>query len=331
MPEPAEPVRVGIVGTGVMGHRHARAWAQLGLRPVAFQVRRPRSPLAGFEDVPLVEELDAFLDAVDVVDICTPTDTHPAFAHAAAAAGRATMCEKPLALGADAAQAIVDDFAARGVPFQVSHFLRFHPHYRRLAELVEAGAIGRPIAVRASRLMASPVATRPWFADTARSGGVLSDLMIHDLDVAAWIGGPVTGLDAMRTEGVDATAFALLRHASGVVSRVECSWSYPRPTLVSELEVVGDAGVVHYAAATGRGVLRTADRETVWADEPVEHEDVVRAECANLLALRAGDPDAIPTAALGVEAVRLVERARDAADAAASTSASDASADRSLP
>lgn len=307
--------RIGIIGAGVMAADHAAAWRAVGHPPVALHVRGAvRAAPEALAGAAMLLDLDEFLAAVDVVDICTPTDTHPALALAAARAGKDAACEKPLALGGDAARTVVDAFAAARRVLQVGHFLRFHPAYRRLVELVHEGEIGTPIAHRSSRMSSSPFEGRAWLADPARSGGVITDLMIHDVDLALWLGGPAREVDACLAGAHGRTAFALLRHDE-LTSRLEASWDEPAFTFRTHAAVIGTAGAVGYDAISGRGVLRRSGRDDlIWAAEPVPAIDVFRAEAENLLALRRADPDALATTGLAVRAVQTVEAARQSAE-----------------
>ncbi len=85
-------------------------------------------------------------DDVDIVDICSPDYAHAAQAIAAAQAGKHVLCEKPLALSLDEAEAVREAVRAAGVKFMVAQSMRFHPRWRALKRLVDG--IGRPVFAR---------------------------------------------------------------------------------------------------------------------------------------------------------------------------------------
>jgi predicted dehydrogenase len=173
MAEGVSTPRVGLIGTGFMGAVHASAWRTIGAPVAALLVRpggeRPTNP--DLADVDVHTDLDAFLTAVDVVDICTPSDTHVELALAAAAAGRPTLCEKPLSLDVADALRVVTAFERAGVLLQVAHVVRFFPEYVAAREAVARGEIGDPAVLRLSRLTFAPDrGSDSWFADERRSG-----------------------------------------------------------------------------------------------------------------------------------------------------------------
>src|SRR4051812_46664277 len=138
------------------------------------------------------------LSAVDAVWICTPTSSHRALVEAAAAAGVAIFCEKPLATTLADAEAMTA--AASAVPAQVGLVLRTSPAYRALADLVHGGEIGAPMAVvfRDDQYLPNQGQyASEWRADvTVAGGGTLIEHSIHDLDVLRWLLGDATSVVA---------------------------------------------------------------------------------------------------------------------------------------
>src|SRR5689334_18376956 len=239
--------RVGLIGTGFMGSVHAAAWRAIGAPVTNLLLPQGRErpadqALAGAE---VHGSLDDFLASIDVVDICTPSDTHVELALAAAAAGRPTLCEKPLSLDPDDAMGVVTAFEQAGVLLQVAHVVRFFPEYAAARDAVARGEIGDPAVLRLARLTFAPHrGADSWFADEQRSGGLFFDLMIHDLDYARWIGGEVTSVQARSSGGARAYGLAVLTHASGALSHVEASWAEPAPVFRTRLEIAGARGIV---------------------------------------------------------------------------------------
>jgi predicted dehydrogenase len=237
--------RVGLIGTGFMGSVHAAAWHAVGAPVSDLLVRPGVTAPSGFAGVDTHTDLEEFLAAVDLVDICTPSDTHVALATAAAAAGRPTLCEKPLTLEVADALDVVGAFDRAGVPLQVAHVVRFFPEYVAARDAVARGDIGDPAVIRLARLSFAPDrGAESWFADEARSGGLFFDLMIHDLDYARWIGGEVTQVYARASGGLRSYGIAVLTHASGAISHVEASWAEPLPVFRTRLEIAGSHGLL---------------------------------------------------------------------------------------
>ncbi len=262
--------RVAIIGTGEMGRRHAEAWHRLGAEVVVHSRSAERGrAFASEHGVRSVTEPAEVLAAADVVDICTPTDTHATLAHWAAGAGLHVVCEKPLARSAAEGQTMIDACVDAGVGLCVAQVQRYLPAYVAARDAVAAGRIGRPKEFTFFRQVESP-GPQTWFADLARSGGVLVDLAIHDLDYARWVAGEVgevAGSTAPRADpGSPLRSTATLTHVDGVTTRIEAVWDVPGTALRSTFELAGDEGVLRYDSAPTQ-ILTDRTGAVVYADD----------------------------------------------------------------
>jgi predicted dehydrogenase len=193
-----------------------------------------------------VTDLDSVLadDEIDAVDICLPTPIHRDVAERAFAAGKHVFLEKPLALTAEDAEAIVRAAEQSGGIFMVGLVLRFWPEYVELHRLVERGELGRPRAVFTQRL-SPPADWADWLRDRTQSGGTPVDLMIHDFDqMDALLGTPRT-VYASEPEPGHVHAVVEYEAGSGIA---EGSMAMPRSyPFSSDIRVLGDRGVAEYA------------------------------------------------------------------------------------
>jgi len=121
--------------------------------------------------------------AVDAVVIASSTDTHADLVEAAARAGKAVFCEKPLDLDRRRAEACLAVVAECGVPLMVGFNRRFDPHFARLERQLRDGRIGRLELLSITSRDPSP----PPLAYVRVSGGLFRDMMIHDFDMARWL------------------------------------------------------------------------------------------------------------------------------------------------
>jgi predicted dehydrogenase len=241
-----------------MGAYHAAGWSRTPAQLVGFHSleQGQMDRLIAQHGGRTFATLDALLDAVDVVDICTPTHLHHAMVLQAAARGRHIICEKPLARTAEQGEALVAACRQAGVKLLVAHVVRFFPEYAQAKALVERGEIGRVGVVRLKRVSFQPRrAEDNWFLDVARSGGMMLDLMIHDLDYARWVAGEVESVFArsVRSARPDAPgdyALAILRHTNGALSNIEGGWAYPPPLFRTSLEIAGDGGLIEHPAGS---------------------------------------------------------------------------------
>ncbi|MDZ7706154.1 MAG: Gfo/Idh/MocA family oxidoreductase [Trueperaceae bacterium] len=249
-------MRVGIVGAGSMGQAHAAGWVQTEATLVGFLSNEQTSAevLARRYGARTFANYRALLDEVDVVDLCVPTDLHYELALQAAQAGKHAVCEKPLALSLGEAKAMIDVCHDAGVRLFVAHVLRFFPQYRSAADAVRAGHLGDLGVMRFKRVSYPPHAGQAsWFADEERSGGMIFDLMIHDLDYARWLGGDVTRVFAKSVRSTHPGAngdYALvtLRFASGAMALVEGGWVYPPGVFRTGFDLAGTDGLIEWSS-----------------------------------------------------------------------------------
>ncbi len=305
-------MQVGIIGVGSMGRVHADSWQKAGLSIRGFLggMSDRGAKLAAEYGVTLYPDLDALLQAVDVVDICTPTHLHYEMALSSAAAGKHIVCEKPLARTVAQGRAMLAACERHGVKLLMAHVLRFFPEYARIQDRVAGGEIGQPTVLRLFRRSRSPKTTgENWFFDAEKSGGVIMDLMIHDLDYARWVAGDVARVYAQQTGH---HAMVMLTHVSGALSYVEASWDYPPPTFWTGVEIKGTEGFIQY------------DSEAALAAPPdVESPYTLQAR-AFYHALTADQP-MIVSAQDGLAAVQIVEAALESVGRGQSVSLNQAS------
>ncbi|HEY3535143.1 MAG TPA: Gfo/Idh/MocA family oxidoreductase, partial [Pedococcus sp.] len=177
-------LRVGVVGAGSMAQAHVPAWRALGAEVSVQSLRTPTS-FAERHGVAVADSLAALVASCDVVDVCSPTSTHEEVVLAALAGGRDVVCEKPLARTSGAAQSLVDRATDAGRMLFPAHVVRYFPAYRDAEQRVRAGEVGTVRRLSLRRQVASP--HEGWFHDLEASGGVVLDLMVHDLDQALWL------------------------------------------------------------------------------------------------------------------------------------------------
>src|SRR6266567_6269332 len=116
------------------------------------------------------------LPGLDAVVIATPTSTHHDLVIAAAKAGKAMLCEKPLALTLEETQAMVEAVASARVPLQVGFMRRFDEEYQRAKTLIAGGQIGYPVTFKS--LSRDPFCPPGNYMDPAKSGGLILDMAI---------------------------------------------------------------------------------------------------------------------------------------------------------
>lgn len=186
-------MNIGVLGSGFMGSTHARAFAKLpGVRVVAVSSRTlsKAQKLASELGAAATTDNMAIINdpTIDAVSNTLPTHLHREFSIAALKAGKHVLLEKPFALNVADCDAMIRAQKKSGKVLMIAHVLRFWPEYVALVNVVQSGALGKPLSAVASRLSQRP-AWADWFSDPQLSGGAVLDLMIHDLDVLNWIFG----------------------------------------------------------------------------------------------------------------------------------------------
>ena len=214
----AKPLRVGMAGYAFMGAAHSHAWRtaprffDLPLQPQLTAVAgrntegvRAAAEKLGWESAEtdwrrLVERED-----IDLIDICTPGNTHAEIAIAALEAGKHVLCEKPLANSVEEAEqmtAAAEAAAKRGVFAMCGFSYRRTPALALAKRMVDEGRLGTIRHVRAQYLqdwLTDETAPMTWRLDKSKSGsGSLGDIGAHSIDAAQWVTGQqITGVSAL--------------------------------------------------------------------------------------------------------------------------------------
>ncbi len=233
-----ERVRVGLLGAGGISRAHIPGYVRCRDRadvvaiaePVEAAARRAQEALGGgtiygdWRDVLNRSDIDA-------VDICLPHDMHEQVAVAAAQAGKHILVEKPIARTLAEADAMIAAADHAGVFLMVCQDRRYHPAFARMKELVDAGAIGRPLCLRLDHNQYIKLTPDHWIFQKERlGGGAIMSCLIHQIDLLRWYGGDVTQVGCMsltlpeRMEG-EIIGVVPLRFASGAIGDAVINWS----------------------------------------------------------------------------------------------------------
>jgi predicted dehydrogenase len=214
----ARELGIGLIGYAFMGKAHSHAWRTAPSffeLPLAPRLRalagrdgdaaRAVAEKFGWEHVETDWRALVARDDVDVVDVCTPGDTHAEIAVAALEAGKHVLCEKPLANSVAEAEAMAvaaKAARARGVRSMVGFTYRRVPAIKLARSLVADGKLGEVRHVRAQYLqdwLIDPQAPLSWRLDKTRAGsGALGDIGAHIIDLTQYITGErIVGVSAI--------------------------------------------------------------------------------------------------------------------------------------
>ena len=221
------PVRIALVGAGLIGRRHAEMVAgHAGARLAAIVDPAPHAAELARE---LGAAHHASLDGLgandaDAAIVATPNAHHADAAIACAQCGWPCLVEKPVADTVEAARRMIDAFTAAKLPLLVGHHRRYHAFVQRTRELIDSGAIGRPVLVSALWAVRKPDA---YFGQGAwrlgPDGGPVMINLIHEIDMMRHLFGEiaeVTGLraNAIRGYPVEDTTAVSIAFESGMLA-----------------------------------------------------------------------------------------------------------------
>ncbi|HVA90842.1 MAG TPA: Gfo/Idh/MocA family oxidoreductase [Chloroflexota bacterium] len=319
-------IRVGLAGTGSMGVVHANAYQGIPEASLVGVVGRDlerASTLASAHGARPYTDLEAMLRAEkpDVLDCALPTFLHRTAVESGLAHGCQIICEKPLALTVVDGEAMIAAARKAGAHLLVGQVVRFFPEYRRIAAALRAGAVGTPVSLALLRQGGYPTGRDNWFRDDDLSGGVLIDLMLHDLDWALTTLGPAERVYAKlvyRREPVwFAQGMATVRHRSGAISQITATWGSPSG-FVTSIELAGDGGLLrHHSQESGALAVHphAAGREggSVSLPDLAASEDPYRTELAHFIDVIAGRAAPLVLPEQSLAALRLALAARQSA------------------
>ena len=193
-----DSVGVGVIGTGFARTTQLPAWAACaGARVVAVASgHRENAERAAREfGIPFVADDWRGVVAredVQLVSVVTPPVTHAEMVGAALAAGKAVLCEKPMAMNAEESASMRDDARGAGLLALIDHELRFLPARKLMRELILNGEVGRVRHARAVFRADSRARTQSpwsWWSDERAGGGVLGAIGSHVVDALLWMTG----------------------------------------------------------------------------------------------------------------------------------------------
>lgn len=249
--------------------------------------------------------------AVQAVYISTTNELHHDQVLAAAAAGKHVLCEKPLALNVDDAVTMVTACKDAGVVMATNHHLRNAATHRKIRELVQGGAIGKPLFARVFHAVYLPPHLQGWRLDKPQAGGgVILDITVHDADTLRFIldAEPIEAVGlaqsaALAREGLEDGVMAVLRFDNGVLAQLHDAFTVKHAG--TGIEVHGESGSivgrnVMTQQPVGDLLLRTATGEQA---VPVEHVNLYERGVAAFCAAMRGDGTPAATAEDGVRSL----------------------------
>jgi predicted dehydrogenase len=283
----ARPVRIGLIGAGGIARCHVYGYRALPAcfpdspgRPILESVAEVTPELAeqaarrlGFSRAARDWRAIVADPAIDVIDICVPSNLHREIALAAISAGKTVYCEKPIGLSGKEAREIAEAAARAGVGSLTGYTYLRNPLVRFARKLIDDGAIGTISLFRGTHnedYLADPATAFSWRCDPAVAGraGALGDVGSHIISLALHlVGGFAEVVGATKTViaerpdqanpsrrrpvGNDDQATALVKFASGAAGYVETSRVASGSKMAVGYEIIGSKGALRFDGERG--------------------------------------------------------------------------------
>jgi predicted dehydrogenase len=291
-------IGVGIIGAGEIAGAHIRGYLKAAehARVTAIADVAPARALRCAEPVGSPEVFADYRELiasplVDAVDVCLPHHLHKDAIVAAAAAGKHILCEKPLCLTLEEAEAVRHAVASAGITLMCAHNQLFLPTVATARQMVRDGRLGKVYAARATDIFALTIdADRiGWRARRATSGGgELIDtgyhptyLLLHLIDsVPVKVVAILSRHRLAILEGED-TANVLVEFGDGTVGTIATSWAYEPPGGTERFSVAGESGSLW---SDGRALFyKPRGGEQVTVQPPGAETDTFAAEVVDFI------------------------------------------------
>jgi myo-inositol 2-dehydrogenase/D-chiro-inositol 1-dehydrogenase len=316
-------IRFSVLGCGRIGTMHARNLArhpQARLTSVFDVFTKASDAMAAELGVRAAASVDEVLadPEVDAVLIATSTDTHVDLIAAAARAGKAVLCEKPIALDMAKVERCWAEIADLGATVMIGFNRRFDPSFRAVHDRLMAGEIGKLEQIVITSRDPAP----PPVSYIKVSGGLFRDMTIHDFDLARYFAGEIVEVHAMGANLVDPAigaagdidaAMVTLRAASGALIHINnsrrCAYGYDQ-----RLEVFGERGMLLAGNRTATtvqsfGATHTGAGDVVLPFFIERYADAYANEVAHFVESVAAGTVPLTSFQDGAEALRLADAA----------------------
>lgn len=276
-------LRVGVIGMGFMGRTHAAAFRRAGeagfgcelvaacdrdARRLAESAAAAGNLATGAEGVDLTgvrirDDPDEMIDdpGIDLVSICTHTDSHVELAIRALEAGKHVLVEKPVAVSAAEVRRLKEAAAGATTLCMPAMCMRFWPGWEWLRARAVDGSMGKVRSAALHRLGSAPGWSADFYRDPARSGGALVDLHVHDTDFLYWCFGRP---ESVCTHGTEEHFTTQYRYAAGPGhAAAEGAWDLdPGAGFTMRCTFVFERATADYELARASPLLLHRDGET---------------------------------------------------------------------
>lgn len=244
------PLKVGIIGAGLIGTLHARVLSKMPDVQIAAVVDVDLQRAAKVADEFGGTAAASILEILPLIDagyVLTPPRGRLEVIRALAAAGKPIFCEKPMAATVAEAEEIQRIVRDSGVPFMMGFMRRYAPTMVRVKEILRSGKLGEITQVSYQRMGKAVPPAGNWRTQPAALCGMTVESVSHDIDLLRWLIGDIAEASGyvMNTSGLagyDDNMIANLKFQNGVAASLQVSWT----SLVAwnSIGIVGKSGTL---------------------------------------------------------------------------------------
>ena len=325
---------VGVIGLGEIGKFHLRGYSSSDVSVIRAvtdidSARREEASIAyGATSYTTYQEM-LLDDSVDVVSVCLPHRLHREVILESIRAGKHVLCEKPLCMTALECDEVISAAKDAGVSLGVQHNQLFYPPHVRAKELIDSGAIGRPVLARLRLAIGGKFPG--WRSDPlVTGGGILFDAGVHRFYVARLLLGEVDDVVALadrRREHGEEVAVIGLRFRSGALGVIEANYHAPAGSFDDAIEICGTEGTLYVSGCEAEFEgFRTGPRlvryDGSWHYEKTDQGDWADSVANSIHAFASSivnGEEAPVTAEEGRRVVSLIEKVYEAIEATTPT------------
>jgi predicted dehydrogenase len=262
---PNERVKWGVIGSGGIARRRT---IPEGIVPAAnaelvtvFNPTRTTNEVVAreFGARPCATLDDLLASDAEAIYVASPPNVHREQTLACAAAGKHVLCEKPLGVTVEDAEAMIAACTQANVRLGTAFMMRFHNQHQAALKLIREGALGQPVFARAQLSCWYPPIPGAWRQDpTLSGGGSLIDMGGHCIDLLEMFFGAVTAVSCFTQRTVHSyasedSAVVNLRFAGGALGVVDAFFCMPDEASQNRLELYGSLGSILAAGTIGQG------------------------------------------------------------------------------
>ena len=277
-------MKVAIWGAGKMGEVHGRAYKKMGSKvEIAYIIEKDPQKAHFFSEefhcTPLESIKDLEENRIDAIDICLPTCLHKEAVREALTVCSYIFCEKPVCLTKEEYDELRRMVEAKRCHLMVGQVLRFWSGYVEARELVLRGKIGIPRLITCLRRQKMPAWSKGnWLMDSTKSGGLLMDLCIHDIDYLSWLLGRPKTVACEIVKKEETTLHGVLNLSyEGCCANIIGSWGMPEGfnggDLQASLEIVGDTGMITYMGGDFLDLIQGTESERIILKQEDSYEE----------------------------------------------------------